>query len=152
MSAIFEKQRANLITLGVDDLVKAKTFYKETLGFRPWQEVGDVVFFDMNGFILGLYPSALLAVDMSQANDRKSTTYHAFSLAYNARSEEEVNTIFQKLESKKVKIIKSPQTTDWGGYSGYFSDPDGHAWEVAYNPYWQLDAKGRVDTARKSVA
>ena len=89
---------------------------------------------------------------MLQPNDRTPAKYPGFSIAYNARSEQEVNEIFQRLKAEGVKILKPPQKAEWGGYSGYFSDPDGHAWEVAYNPFWQFDNAGRINTKTETAA
>ena len=152
MSKIFKEQRANLVTLGVRNLEAAKTFYKTMLGWKPWQEVGDIVMFDMSGFILALYPDKELAADMKQPVDRASSRYPGFSISYNTRSEQEVDDIFKRIADSKVTILKPPQKAEWGGYSGYFADPDGHAWEVAYNPFWTLDADGRVATSAENAA
>jgi catechol 2,3-dioxygenase-like lactoylglutathione lyase family enzyme len=149
---VFPKQRANLITLGVKDLAVAKKFYTQILGWMPWKEIGDIICFDMNGFILCLFPDQALAADMAQPSDRQPSKYPGFSLSYNARSEVEVDEIFGRLRARNVSIIKNPQKAEWGGYSGYFCDPDGHAWEVAYNPFWALDADGRIDTEEESAA
>jgi hypothetical protein len=106
----------------------------------------------MNGFVLCLFPDKALAADMEQPADRPLSKYPGFSLSYNARSEIEVDEIFERLRARNITVIKKPQKAEWGGYSGYFCDPDGHAWEVAYNPYWALDADGRIDTTAERAA
>ena len=70
--------------------------------------------------------------------------YQSFALAHNARSKEEVDLIFSRLKDNGATIVKEPEEVFWGGYSGYFSDPDGHSWEVAYNPHWTIQKDGRV--------
>ena len=86
-----------------------------------------------------------LAKDMNIADDGElDGAYQGFALAHNARSKEEVDEIFARLEARGATIAKQPEEAYWGGYSGYFRDPDGHSWEVAYNPYWEIGEDGRV--------
>ena len=75
--------------------------------------------------------------------------YRGYALAHNVRSESEVDAIFTQLETKGARIVKQPQKTFWGGYSGYFSDPDGHTWEIAHNPFWTIRKDGRVSMIRE---
>ena len=99
--------------------------------------------FDMGGFVLGLWEEDKLAKDAGVANNRTGD-FKGVALAYNARSTEEVDAIFDRLSAAGVTISTAPHKAFWGGYSGYFTDPEGNAWEVAHNPFWTLDEAGRV--------
>lgn len=135
--------RITMVTLGVRDLAKATEFYEETLGWpkTPASNEG-ISFFKLNGILLGLYGWNPLAEDAGVSPDGDG--FRGSALAHNARSKEEVDAIFERLRSGNVTIIKPPGQVFWGGYSGYFADPDGHLWEVAWNPYLDLDAEGNV--------
>ena len=138
-------QGLTLITLGVRDLAASRRFYVETLGWRPMAEPEGVVFFDIGGLVLALFPHAELAKDMTlPLGQGVREPYHGFSLALNKNSDAEVDALFADLSSKNVTIIKAPHRVFWGGYSGYFADPDGHAWEVAHNPAWTIGPHGRI--------
>lgn len=135
----------SLITLGVRDLKASRRFYVKTLGWQPMAEPEGVVFFDIGGLVLTLFPHTELAKDMGVALGKGvGEPYHGFSLALNKNSETEVDALFAELRGKNVTILKAPQRAFWGGYSGYFADPDGHAWEVAYNPAWTIGKHGRI--------
>ena len=136
--------RISLITLGVSDLARAVAFYERVLGWSVAQHPPGVAFFDLGGVVLALFPHADLAQDMRLAQPVLSGGYEGFALAHNLRSEQEVDALFARLRQHGATIVKAPRKTDWGGYSGYFADPDGHLWEVAHNPYFKLDADGRV--------
>ncbi len=139
------EQRLSMITLGVADLGRAKTFYEDVVGWKAAPGPPEIVFFDLGGLVFSLYPHADLAKDRNAAlDDSAGTAYEGFALAHNARSKEEVDAIFAGLKDRGATILKEPEEVFWGGYSGYFSDPDGHAWEVAYNPYWTIREDGRV--------
>ena len=134
--------RLSLITLGVADIACARRFY-EALGFtagRASQE--SVTFFPAGGVVLALFGRAALAEDA--AVDDGATGFSGIALAHNARSEADVDQALAEAVSAGAKLIKPAGKTFWGGYSGYFADPDGHLWEVAHNPYFTLDAEGRV--------
>jgi catechol 2,3-dioxygenase-like lactoylglutathione lyase family enzyme len=133
----------SLVTLGVADLGLAIAFYRDVVGWEPVSVQGDVAFFDLGGTILGLWPHRELAADEGMAGETPGA-YHGFSLAYNARSHAEVDTIFAGLAERGARIPKPPVETDWGGYSGYFADPDDHHWEVAWNPFWAVGPDGRI--------
>lgn len=137
------EQRISLITLGVVDLQRATAFYENVIGWKPEASPPGVAFFNLSGFIFALWPHDELADDMGRT-DAGVSTYRGFALAYNARSEAEVDAIFARLKQHDAMILKAPQKTTWGGYSGYFADPDGHAWEIAHNPFWTIGADGRV--------
>jgi len=137
------EQRISLVTLGVADLPRAVAFYEHALGWRAESSPPGVVFFDLNGVVLALWPHDELAKDMGMTAD-PVPAYRGYSLAHNVRSEEEVDEIFARLKNYGATILKQPQKAFWGGYSGYFPDLDGHTWEIAYNPFWTILADGRV--------
>jgi catechol 2,3-dioxygenase-like lactoylglutathione lyase family enzyme len=139
--------RLSLVTLGVTDLEHAIAFYRDVVGWRPASLQDDVAFFDLGGVILGLWPHSQLAADEGMPG-KDPGAYHGFSLAYNARSHEEVDAIFARLAELGARIAKPPLDTDWGGYSGYFADPDDHYWEVAWNPFWSVGVDGRISLTR----
>ncbi len=139
------EQRMSVVTLGVADLKRAIAFYEDVVGWKVDSGPPDIAFFDLGGLVFALYPHAELAEDRNVApGDSSGAGYQGFSLAHNARSKKEVDSIFARLKDRRATILKEPEEVFWGGYSGYFSDPDGHAWEVAYNPYWTIGEDGRV--------
>lgn len=138
------EQRLSLVTLGVSDLHRARAFYTGTLGWKPTGSNPNIVFFDLGGMLLALYPHGALADDMLATAEGELPPYRGMTLAYNTRSEAEVDAVFAKLRTAGVSIVKEPQRVFWGGYSGYFRDPDGHVWEVAHNPFWRVEADGRI--------
>ncbi len=139
------EQRLSMITLGVTDLETSKQFYEQVVGWNSAHGPDGIAFFDLGGTVLSLYPHADLIKDMSPGESSSSiSAYHGFALAHNARSKEEVDAIFSRLKAKGARIIKEPKEVFWGGYSGYFSDPDGHPWEVAFNPFWSILEDGRI--------
>jgi catechol 2,3-dioxygenase-like lactoylglutathione lyase family enzyme len=133
------KPRLSVITLGVDDLERAVRFYRDGLGF-PTEgivgtefEHGAVAFFDLaNGVKLALWPRRDLAHDAGLAETPASPT--ELSLGHNVNSPSEVDVIMETARRAGARIIKPAQTTFWGGYAGYFADPDGHLWEIVWNP------------------
>jgi hypothetical protein len=124
--------RISLITLGVADLDKATRFYEECLGLPRLQTPPSIVFFEMGKTWLGLWPRENLADDAGLSPD--GSGFRGFSLAHNVRSPAEVDALLAHVETCGAKVVKSAHATDWGGYSGYFTDPDGFLWEVAHNP------------------
>lgn len=135
-------RRISLVTLGVADLGRSVAFYRDAMGWPPHQVLDDVAFFDLGGVILGLWGHRDLAADIGVAPDLGP--YHGFSLAHNLPSREAVDEAFSALAAAGARITKPPVATDWGGYSGYVEDPDGHVWELAHNPYWTIGADGRI--------
>ena len=133
------KPRITILTLGVDNLEKAYEFYHEGLGWpsngiigREFEH-GAVAFFDLqNGLKLALWPRKDLAWDAGITPAAPSAT--ELSIGYNVSSKEEVDAVMELAKTAGAKIIKKAQATFWGGYAGYFQDPDGHLWEVAWNP------------------
>lgn len=135
-------QRLTFFTFGVHDLEAMKNFYVEKFGWKTLKDENGIVFFRLNGFIFGLYPVDELAEDVGVAQDGKG--FKQFSLAINCRSEKEVDDTFAQLKAKGVKIIKAPEKVFWGGYRGYIADIENNYWEIAYNPFLEMDAEGNV--------
>lgn len=137
------ESRITLVTLGVSDLKKSRQFYEDVFGWTPLPSSNDdIVFFQLNGIQLALFPEHALAAEAGISP--LGTGFKKFSLAHNLRSEKEVDELIKELSNKGAKIIKSPQKVFWGGYSSYVEDPDGNLWEFAYNPFMQLDERGNV--------
>ncbi|SFN42963.1 hypothetical protein SAMN04487859_102157 [Roseovarius lutimaris] len=134
-------QRVTLITLGATDLDQSKAFYG-ALGWTPAEEQPGVVFYQMNGLVLGLFGKADLAKDQGRAGTELGTG--AMTLAQNFATKAEVDAAYQTAVAAGAAPLKAPQEVFWGGYSGYFGDPDGHVWEVAMNPFWPLCADGSL--------
>ena len=136
------EQRLSLVTLGVTDLARARAFY-EALGWSPADpEADDVVFFQAGCMVVALWDRALLADD-SMATDTGG--WGGITLAHNVRSPAEVDAVLERVRAAGGDVRRTGATTFWGGYSGLFVDPDGHAWEVAHNPFWPLGDDGSVE-------
>lgn len=132
------QQRISLITLGVKNLQRSRDFYVQKFGWKPIESDSEgVVFFQLNGFQLGLFPQEALADDAGVPSG--STGFSKFSLAYNVDSEQEVNELVAELEEKGVRVLKQPSKVFWGGYSSYIADPDDNLWEIAFNPFMTQD-------------
>lgn len=137
------EQRISIITLGVSDLQASADFYLTKFGWTKSDSSNEeIIFIHLNGMYLSLYGKEKLAEDAEQ--DAESSGFPSFSLAYNTRSEEEVDQLFSKFESQGIKIIKKPKKVFWGGYSGYIADPDGYLWEIAFNPFIKVDEAGNT--------
>ncbi|NNE81759.1 MAG: VOC family protein [Silicimonas sp.] len=134
-------QRVSLITLGVADIDRSRKFYND-LGWTPVASPPEVVFFQMDGLVLGLFGLGPLAADQGRPDAKLGVG--AMSLAQNFPSTELVDVAFDKAISAGATVLKAPEQVFWGGYSGYYSDPDGHVWEVAHNPFWTIDGDGRI--------
>ena len=130
--------RISIITLGVKDLKKSTKFYQD-LGF-PLQPGTDAIsFFELAGTWLALFPKSSLAKDANILP--KGNGFSGFTLAHNVKSKKDVDAIMKQAEQIGAHVTDQPHDRDWGGYSGYFADPDGYLWEIAWNPYFKLDAK-----------
>jgi len=135
--------RISFVTLGVKDVAKARKFY-EALGLRASavSQADDVAFFDMGGIVLSLFGRDALARDASAPASEPG--FSGVSLAHNVNSEAEVDQVLNEAVVAGGKLMKPGQKAFWGGYSGYFADPDGHLWEIAHNPFMPLNEEGRV--------
>jgi uncharacterized protein len=137
--------RLTVLTLGVSDMRASIVFY-EALGFtRKFRATGEAVaFFDTGGIVLGLFPWDQLAQDATLPERPRPKTFRGSTLAWNCRSTEEVDTVLDFAISKGASMLKPAHTTDYGGYSGYFADPDGHPWEVVVAPGIEVGDDRRV--------
>ncbi len=138
------KPRITIITLGVDDLERSLKFYRDGLGLLTEGiigtefEYGAAAFFDMqDGVKLALYPRKSLAYDSTTPLQTPSST--EFSIGHNVNSKKEVVAVMRQAKEAGAKIIKPAGDTFWGGYAGYFTDPDGHLWEIAWNPQMKIE-------------
>lgn len=136
------EQRVSIVTLGVADLKRSREFY-ERLGWRRSMASAEgIVFFRAGGIAVALFPRQELAKDANIAPDGHG--FSGFSLAYNARNREEVDSLLAEAVAAGAKLLKPAQEAFWGGYSGYFSDPDGFLWEVAWNPSFPIAEDGSI--------
>ena len=134
--------RISLVTLGVSD-VEASTAFYERLGWtRSSVSVPGTSFIQLDGLVLSLFGRADLAADAGLVDTARGFT--GITLALNQRTSEGVDRVLAKAVAAGARLIKPAQHLNWGGYGGYFADPDGHLWEVAYNPHWPMDAEGRL--------
>jgi len=141
------KPRISMITLGVSDLEKAVKFYRDGLGFPQMTSPPEVAFFTLNGTWLGLYGREALAEDATVSP--AGSGFSGFTLSHNVATESEVDKLMARAVSVGAVLVKAPQKVFWGGYSGYFKDPDGYLWEVAHNPHFWV---GPRDGNEKSDA
>jgi uncharacterized protein len=133
------KPRISMITLGVTDLERSIDFYQKGLSFPKLDSPPEVAFFNLNGSWLGLFAAKALAEDASVPFDVSG--FNHFALVHNVASEQEVDATIEQALSAGALLTKPAQKTSWGGYSGYFKDPDGHLWEVGYNPFLWIGPK-----------
>src|SRR5919106_4423443 len=129
------EQRLSLVTLGVADLDRSRRFY-ETLGWRRSNKEAEVVFFQAGGMVLALWSRDSLAEDARVP--AAGSGFRGIALAYNTRTRDEVDTVLAEAKAAGAEILKPAEDAFWGGYTGYFADPDGHLWEVAWNPDWTI--------------
>lgn len=135
--------RISFVTLGVSDLPRAVRFYRDGLGWPLSSASNDTVaFFRTGGIVFGLYGWDALAEDAGV--DAKGEGFRGVALAHNVRNRSDVAEVLKHVESVGGRIVKPAQDVFWGGHSGYFQDPDGHLWEVAWNPHMPLDADGNM--------
>ena len=127
------KPKLSLVTLGVRDLNRSRRFY-EALGWSPMQATDSVVFFELGGVVLGLYGWDDLALD-ADVDESGGGGFRGVSLAHNEPSPSDVDRAVSEFIAAGATIVKHPEPTEWGGYSGYIADPDGHLWEIAHNPF-----------------
>jgi catechol 2,3-dioxygenase-like lactoylglutathione lyase family enzyme len=139
------QQRISFITLGVSNLAQSRSFYEQGLGWKPSKRGSSagVVFFQMgSGLVLALFPKAELAKDAGLPND--GSGFSGVALAYNVHERHEVAEVLKTAEQAGGTVIKPAQDTFWGGHAGYFADPDGILWEVAWNPHFVLTPEGQM--------
>jgi catechol 2,3-dioxygenase-like lactoylglutathione lyase family enzyme len=134
-------QRLSLITLGVGDLKRSRRFYEEGLGWTPAHSLDSVCFYQLPGLGLALFGRDDLAQDARRTLDG---AFSGITLAINEPSRADVDAVFAQAKAAGAVVTKPPEDVFWGGYSGYFTDPDGHSWEVAWNPNCTIHSDGRT--------
>ena len=140
------EQRLTMVTLGVAGIARSRAFY-EGLGWKASAaSQAEVAFFQMGGMVLALFGRSDLARDAGLADSAPG--FSGVALAWNAGSEAEVEQALAAAVAAGGRLVKPAQKTFWGGYGGYFADPDGHLWEVAHNPFWRLDETGALHLPR----
>lgn len=135
------RQRVTLITLGVADLARARSFYAQ-LGWQAAEENESVSFYQMRGQVLALFGLSDLAKDQGREGAGLGTG--AITLAQNFATRDDVDAAYADALAAGATALKAPEAVFWGGYSGYFADPDGHVWELAHNPFWPLSEDGSL--------
>jgi uncharacterized protein len=136
--------RVTLLTLGVSDLNKATKFYEAVLGTPPNTSYDGVTFIELPGTWISLYPHEKLAEDISTEIPVIRSGFSGVTLAHNARSKDDVVNIVRRAESAGARVVKEPQETFWGGFSGYFADLDGYYWEIAWGPMFEFTENGEL--------
>ena len=137
------KQSISLVTIAVVDFDVELSFYKNTLGWTPFTEVEKTIaFFNVGGFVFSICAKEELVKDVGY--ELKTEAYKGFTIAQNLPSIKAVDDVFKSISSSNGTMVKNPAKTDWGGYSGYFSDPEGNLWEIAYNPQFEYNEQGTM--------
>lgn len=135
------QQQISVITLGVADVARSKRFYTEGFGWEPvFEQEGEIVFYQMNGLMLGTWRRDALEQDMQ----RSLGSPGAFSVAHNVASAEDVQPLIDRLVAAGGTELRKADAPPHGGMRGYVADPDDHTWEIAHNPAWPIDAEGHV--------
>ena len=135
------EQRISLITLGVDNLARARAFYEQGLGWTPSATLDGVSFYQLPGIAFALWGRDDMAQDTRHPVDGR---FSGITIAINQRTEADVDEVLRTAQSAGGTVLKPAEHTEWGGYSGYFADPDGHVWEVAVNPAWTINDDGTM--------
>ena len=135
------QQQISVVTLGIADLARSRAFYAGGFGWTPIFENEEIIFYQMNGFVLGTFSKPALEQDMGRTG---LSTPGAFSLAHNVATQGDVTIVMQRLIEAGGRKIRDADAPPHGGFRGYVSDPDDHAWEIAWNPAWTIDAGGLV--------
>ncbi len=134
------EQQISVMTLGVDDLARSRRFYVDGFGWTPVFENGEILFYQVNGFVLATWLNRMLEADTGRCH----STSGGFSLAHNVREREAVSPALARLAEYGGHIFKPAAETFYGGFAGYVADPDGHCWEIAWNPHWSISPEGNV--------
>lgn len=134
-----------VITLGIADLARSRRFYREGFGWSPVFENAEIAFYQMNGFVLGTWLRDALADDMQHPAGQAGPG--SYALAHNVATEAEVQPLLERLAAAGGTMLRPGDAPPHGGFRGYVADPDGHAWEIAHNPAWPIDAEGHVTFA-----
>ena len=135
------QQQISVVTIGVLDLCRSRRFYTQGFGWTPVFENDEIIFYQMNGFVLGTFKLQSLEADMGRSGLQSPG---AFSLAHNVPGREDANTVMDELIGVGGRVIRAADAPPHGGFRGYVADPDDHAWEIAWNPAWAIDENGLV--------
>lgn len=135
------QQQMSVVTLGVADLARSRRFYVEGFGWTPAFETPEIVFYQMNGFVLGTWLTPQLEADMQMIGLLRPG---AFALAHNVSSKDEVQPAIDRLARFGGRVLRAGAAPPHGGFRGYVADPDDHAWEIAWNPAWPISPEGYV--------
>ncbi|MGQ9366698.1 VOC family protein [Azospirillum sp. ST 5-10] len=138
------QQQISVITLGIADLARSRRFYTEGFGWVPVFENAEIVFYQMNGFVLGTWQADALAGDMNRGGLMRPG---AFALAHNVAARTDVEPLLDRLAQSGGRLLRPADEPVHGGFRGYVADPDDHAWEIAWNPAWAIDERGHVSFA-----
>lgn len=139
------QQQISVITVGIDDLSHSKRFYREGFGWKPVFENEEIAFYQMNGFVFGTWRKSALADDMQRPSAGNSPA--SFTLAHNVAEKTDVEPLIDRLVAAGGTLLRPADEPPHGGFRGYVADPDGHAWEIAWNPAWPIDEEGHVSFA-----
>ena len=134
------QQQMSVVTLGIEDLGRSRRFYTEGFGWSPVFEAEGIAFYQMNGFVLGTWNRTALARDMH----RPVAPPGSIALAHNVPAKGDIALMMERLVAAGGTILRAADAPPHGGFRGYVADPDDHAWEIAWNPAWPIDAEGRV--------
>ena len=134
------QQQISVITLGIADLARSKRFYVDGFGWKPVLDTPEIVFYQMNGFMLGTWLASALAADTGRVGQAPG----AFSVAHNVPTAADVQPLIDRLARFGGKVLCAADAPPHGGFRGYVADPDDHTWEIAWNPVWPIDAEGHV--------
>jgi uncharacterized protein len=136
------QQQIAVVTIGVDDVTRSKRFYRDGFGWTPVFENEEIAFYQMNGLVLGIWLNAALCEDMQRPSS--GDVRASMALAHNVQSKVDVEPLIGALVAAGGTLLRAADTPPHGGFRGYVADPDGHAWEIAWNPAWPIDAQGHV--------
>ena len=135
------QQQISVVTLGITDLARSRRFYVGGFGWTPIFENGEIIFYQMNGFVLGTFSKPALEQDMGRTG---LSVPGAFSLAHNVPAQDDVKAVMRRLMEAGGRMIREADAPPHGGFRGYVADPDDHAWEIAWNLAWTIDEQGLV--------
>lgn len=138
------QQQISVITLGISDIARSRRFYVEGFGWQPVFENDEIIFYQMNGFVLGTWLQPALEADMQRNGLVRPG---CFSLAHNVPGEQDVQRVIDRLAAAGGRVLRPADAPPHGGMRGYIADPDDHAWEIAWNPAWAIDDRGLVTFA-----
>lgn len=138
------QQQISVVTLGVSDLARSRIFYVQGFGWRPVFENDEIIFYQMNGLVLGTWLTSALESDMQRPGLARPG---AFALAHNVGSQEQVQPLLDTLVAAGGQMLRAGDAPIHGGFRGYVADPDQHSWEIAFNPFWTIDESGHVKFA-----